>query len=402
MTTNDLTQLHIDKTRLPDRRLKRWGWAVLLLILLISCGYLYSKGLLSPSVEVQTVSVQRIYPSQTLTVLNASGYVVAQRKAAVSSKITGKLVYLAVEEGSRVKEGDIIAHLENDDMLASRDRSVSGVKSAQHNLEQASADLDEATLSYQRSQELVLRGYIARSEFDLAEARYKRLHAAVASSKSAVSAARASLKEIDVNLDYAVLRAPFDAVVLTKNADVGDIITPLGAAANAKAAVVNLADMHSLQVEVDVAESNIEKVYSGQPCEITLDAISNERFPGSVHMIVPTADRTKASILVKIAFNQLHAKILPEMSAKAAFLQREIQIDEMRPMVVVPVTAVLNRNQQSTAYKISDDRAIRIQVTIGRTMNDILEILSGLNIGDKIINSPSDKVQDGTKIKFAK
>ncbi len=137
--------------------------------------------------------------------------------------------------------------------------------------------------------------------------------------EAAVLAAQAALKAAEVNLEYTLIRAPFDAVVLTKNADVGDIVTPIGAAAKAKAAVVTIADMDSLQVEADVSESNLEKVKEGQPCEIQLDALPGERFDGDVHMIVPTADRTKATVMVKVRFARLDPRILPEMSARVAF-----------------------------------------------------------------------------------
>jgi len=403
MTENDLAQLRIDKSGIPNRsfKKKRYVLVVFLAGLLIAAGYLYNKGVLTPSVQVQTASVQKIYPSQTFTVLNASGYVVAQRKAAIASKITGRLVYLAVEEGSRVKKGDIIARLENEDTLALKDQALAGLKTAHFQLEQSLAELDDATLSYNRSKELVSAGYIAKAEFDSADARFKRARAAAQANQAAVSNSQAALKGAEVTLDYANMRAPYDAVVLTKNADIGDIVTPLGAAANAKAAVVNVADMDSLKVEVDVSESNIEKVFKDQPCEIHLDALPSERFPGKVHMIVPTADRTKASVMVKVAFNVLNPKVLPEMSAKVAFLLRDITEAEMQPITAVPTSAIVHRNNQVVVFRLSGDRAVETRVVPGRQMNGMSEILSGLNIGDKILVSTSEKILEGTKVKLA-
>ena len=369
--------------------------------LLIAAGFLYNKGILTPAVEVQITSVQKIYPSQTFTILNASGYVVAQRKAAVATKITGRLVYLAVEEGSRVKKGDIIARLENEDTLAVKDQALASVQTARFQREQSLAELSDATLSYNRSKELVSAGYIAKAEFDAADARFKRAKAAAQASQAAISNSQAALKGAEVTLDYANLRAPFDAVVLTKNADIGDIVTPLGAAANAKAAVVDVADMDSLKVEVDVSESNIEKVFMKQPCEIQLDALPSERFPGKVHMIVPTADRTKASVMVKVAFNTLSPKVLPEMSAKVAFLLREITEAEMQPITAVPTSAIVHRNNQTVVFRISGNRAAGVPVAVGRRMNGMSEILSGLNIGDKVLVSPSENILEGTKVKLA-
>jgi RND family efflux transporter MFP subunit len=403
MTENDLTQLRIDKSGIPNRSFKKKRYVLLafLACLLIATGFLYKKGFLTPAVSVQTASVQKIYPSQTFTILNASGYVVAQRKAAVATKITGRLVYLAVEEGSRVKKGDIIARLENEDTLAAKDQALAGIQTARFQLEQSLAELSDATLSYNRSKELVSAGYIAMAEFDAADARFKRARAAAMASQAAISNSQAVLKGAEVTLEYANLRAPFDAVVLTKNADIGDIVTPLGAAAKAKASVVDVADMDSLKVEVDVSESNIEKVFTNQPCEIQLDALPSERFSGKVHMIVPTADRSKASVMVKVAFDALSPKVLPEMSAKVAFLLRKITEAEMQPITAVAASAIVQRNNRTIVFKFSGNRAAGAQVALGRRMNGLCEILSGLNIGDKILVSPSENIFEGTKVKLA-
>jgi len=399
---NSLSHLHIDKSRHPpSSRKKRYIPFVLGVALLFAAGWLYHLGVLGPAVSVQTVSVQKMYPSQTITVLNASGYVVAQRKAAVASKITGRLIYLAVEEGSRVKKGEIIARLENNDSLAARDQAEAGLHTARFQLEQSLAELTEATLTYNRNKDLIAGGYIAKSDFDAADARYKRAIAMVHANEAAVRNREAALKAAEVTVDYANLRAPFDAVVLTKNADVGDIVTPLGAAANAKAAVVDVADMDSLKVEVDVSESNIGKVFMHQPCEIYLDALPAERFAGRVHIIVPTADRTKASVMVKVAFDALNPRVLPEMSAKVAFLSRAIQETEKQPVMALPAAAVLSRNDRSVVFGMVQDKAVEIPITIGRQLNGMVEIVAGVNIGDKIIASPAGNLQDGTKVKLA-
>ncbi len=167
------------------------------------------------------------------------------------------------------------------------------------------------------------QGIVSQAEYDAAEARFKRATAVTAGAEAGIRSAAAALQGATVNLDYSLIRAPFDAVVLTKNADVGDIITPLGAAANAKAAVFTIADLGSLQVEADVSESNLSQIRKGQPCEITLDALPGSRFRAAVHTVVPTADRSKASVMVKIRFLERDERIFPEMSAKVAFLERE-------------------------------------------------------------------------------
>jgi len=367
---------------------------------LIAAGILYKQGYLTPAIEVRVSKVVNIYPSQTYTLLNASGYVVAQRKAAVASKITGRLVYLGVEEGNRVKKGQVIARLENDDAVAARNRASANVNAARAALEQAVAEFDDAELNFKRMSKLSERGSVARSENDIAEARWKRAKAAVSAQKSSIKASEAALKETEVMLEYATIRAPFDAVVLTKNADIGDIITPLGAATNAKAAVVDIADMESLQVEVDVSESNIGIVKNGQPCEIQLDALQDSRFSGAVHMIVPTADRTKASVMVKVAFKENDPRILPEMSAKVAFLSREVPPEEEKPLTAVPADAITVNEKKESVFLVKDGRAYKTEIKTGRRVGNMVELLSGAGIGEIMVAKPVGKIKDGIKVKI--
>jgi len=188
---------------------------------------------------------------------------------------------------------------------------------------------------------------------------------------------------------------------LTKNADIGDIITPIGAAADAKAAVVTIADMESLLVEVDVSESNLQMVTTGQPCEIQLDALPDSRFRGVVHMIVPTADRTKATILVKVRFVDKDSRILPEMSAKAAFLSREIRDDEQKPRTALNPAAVIDRKGKTSVFLIKENRVIEMPVTLGEKLGDMVEVLGGVKAGDRVVLRPLDKVKNGSKIKIA-
>jgi RND family efflux transporter MFP subunit len=286
---------------------------------------------LSRGMEVHTVTVNRVSPSQLLAKLNASGYVVAQRKADVAVKITGQLVSLMVSEGSVVKEGQVLARLENDDVQALVDQNRANVVLAEARAREARANLEDAERHFTRMRKLVTTGAVSRSDFDTAEARAKASRAAMNASAAALKASRAALRSSEVSLSYTEIRAPFDAVVLTKNADVGDIVTPLGAASTAKAAVVSIADLSSLQVEADVSEGNIGQVSPGQPCEITLDALPGERFPGVVNTIVPTVDRSKATVMVKVRFMESDPRVLPEMSAKCGgSLEKAVTADEQQ------------------------------------------------------------------------
>jgi RND family efflux transporter MFP subunit len=379
---------------------KRYIISVVIILILILTVILYRQGFLTPALEVKVSKVGNVYPSQTYTLLNASGYVVAQRKAAVASKITGRLVYIGVEEGSRVRKGEIVARLENEDAVAARNRASANVNAAKASLDQAAAELDDALLNFSRMQKLSEKGSVARAEYDAAETRLKRARAGVSAQKAAIGAGEAALKETEVVLEYTNMRAPFDAVVLTKNADIGDIVTPLGAAANAKAAVVDIADMESLQVEVDVSETNIYLVKKGQPCEIRLDALQDSRFRGSVHMIVPTADRTKASVMVKVAFAEKDPRILPEMSSKVAFLSREIPPEEQKAFKAVPTAAVITKEGTPYVFTVKNGRANRTDIKTGKQAGEITELISGLEPGGMLITEPLDKVKNGMKVKI--
>ena len=403
MAIEDLSKLKIDKTlKTSPPTLRKWlKYFVIAFILIALTGILYFTGIIAPATSVEVVSVSQIYPSQTFTLLNASGYVVAQRKAAVASKITGRLVSLYVSEGSRVKKGQVVARLENEDAEAAREQAKANLSVANANLEQARAELKDATLTYNRNKRLISNGAISQVEYENSEIRYIRAKAVVDSAEATIKANSAALRSATVAEDYAIIRSPFDAVVLTKNADIGDIVTPLGAAANAKAAVVTIADMTSLEVEADVSESNLSLIKSGQPCQIQLDALPDSRFNGVVKTIVPTADRSKASIMVKVAFTDNDLRILPEMSAKVAFLSRPVKPEEMKPRTALDRSAVIDRSDKKVAFLVKGDEVLETTVSIGEQFGDMIEVLSGLKSGDRVVLKPLDKLKNGSKIKVA-
>jgi len=203
-----------------------------------------------------------------------------------------------------------------------------------------------------------------------------------------------------VSFDYTKIRSPFDGVVLTKNADVGDIVTPLGAAANAKASVVTIADLDSLRVEVDVSESSLEKVKKGQSCEILLDALPQDRFAGVVHSIVPTADRSKATVMVKVSFLARDPRILPEMSAKVAFLERPVKSGEQQSRVMLPKAALVKRDGKSFVYLLTGDVVSETPVQAVDSGGELIEI-QGVKVGDKVALKPLDRLSNGSKVKTA-
>jgi RND family efflux transporter MFP subunit len=401
LADEDILKLKIDKspaTFQSGRRRKRFYWVIALLVI-ISTGILYFAGIFTPSVNVEVANVAQMYPSQTFTLLNASGYVVAQRKAAVASKVTGLLVSISVEEGSRVKEGQIIAQLENDDVKAAKRQAEANLNVSRYNLEQTEAELQDATLSFNRNKELLANDYVSQAEYDASEARYRSAIAGVDAAGATVKANEALLQAANVAIEYTLIRAPFDAVVLTKNADVGDIVTPISAAAEAKAAVVTIADMGSLQVEVDVAESNLQTVKVGQPCEIQLDALPESRFRGEVYMVVPTADRTKATVLIKVRFLDSDNRILPEMSAKVAFLSKPVKPEEQKPRTVINPGAVMDRKGKNVVYVVKDNQVVETPITVGERLGDMVEVIEGVKAGDRVVVKNTEKLREGSRIK---
>ena len=387
----DLASLRIDRSsqggNLPAKsKTKRKIVIAVAVALVLEAVIMLLKDVFNPGVEVQLATAALTSPSQSNAVLTASGYVVARRKAAVASKGTGRLVFLGVEEGDKVKMGQVIARLEDSDVIAARDR-------ARENLRLAEADLYEAKKNLERMRILLKQEAIAPVEVDVADARYKRVVATI-------EAARYGVREAEVAVENTRIIAPFDGTVLKKNADVGEIVAPLAGAASSKAAVVTIADMSSLEVDADVSEANITRVAPEQQCEITLDAYPQQRYPGYVTKIVPTADRAKATVLVKIKFQKYDQRVLPEMSAKISFLAIGYKAEsaDHKLLLTVPESAVATRAGRGVVYQIRDNRAVEVPVSTGRKLAGLLEIKSGLKEGDKIIAKVDDRIEAGAKI----
>ena len=389
---SDLSSLRIDRSarQLPQKRRSRSRiviWTIIVL-LLIAIG-LAVKRWLDPGVEVQLATATLTSPSQANAVLTASGYVVARRKAAVASKGTGTLIYLAVEEGDRVKKGQVIARLDDSDVIATLRRS-------RENLRVAEADLEDAKKNYQRMQAVIGKRAVSQADYDAAEARYKRV-------VSTIEAAKYAVREAEVAVENTRIIAPFDGTVLKKNADVGEIVAPLAGAASSRAAVVTIADMSSLEVDADVSEANIPRVAAEQNCEITLDAYPQHRYPGYVSNIVPTADRAKATVMVKIKFKQYDQRVLPEMGAKVTFLAPGTSADAttVKPLLTVPAAAVMERDGRAVVFEIKEDRAAEVPVTTGRRLGSAIEITSGLKEGDRLISKADDRLKNGAKVSLS-
>ena len=403
MPQEDLSKLKIDqsvKKSVTAGRKKKPFIIGALVALLILGAVLYRFGVIAPTATVDVTTVSLVYPAQSLSVLNASGYIVAQRKAAVASKMTGRLTALMVEEGSLVRKGQILARMESADVTAMKGQGTANLANARSMLKQATVERDNLQQEHDRYLRLIAGGNVSQSEYDMIHTRFLRSQEAVRGAEAAVESAAAALSGAEANLDYTLIRAPFDGVVLTKNADVGDIVTPLSASATSKAAVVTLADMDSLQVEVDVSETSITLIKVGQPCDVQLDALADKRFRGTVHAIVPTVDRAKATVLVKVRFLDKDTRMLPDMSAKVSFLSRELAAYELQPRLAVNQAALDSAEGKSIVYRIENDKVRKTAITTGGKLGDMQEVKAGLKAGDRVVLKPKD-LKDGTKIKVA-
>jgi RND family efflux transporter MFP subunit len=383
-------------------RLRRVLRLVVVAGVLVAAGVWGWRWLANAPVEVDEATVTTAYPYQSLAALTSTGYVVAQRKAAVASKATGRLEWLGVAEGSRVRRGEVIARLESADVSAARDQAAAALKVAQANLEQARVEAQDARRALARASELLERRFVSEAVHDQAQARLDKAAAGVRSQDASVAVARANLRAAEVSLEQTLIRAPFDGVVLTKSADVGDVVTPFSSSMDAKGAVVTMADMATLEVEADVSESNLARVRPGQPVEIQLDALPDRRFRGVVSRTVPTVDRSKATVMTKIRFVDTDARVLPEMSAKAIFLEREVSEAERSPRTAVQAAALTKRDGADVAFVVTDGKARLRPVRIGVTMADLVEVVDGLSPGEKVVLRPGPRLLDGAAVRPAR
>lgn len=401
MDTPDLDRLRIDRDAqapLGDTRRRRiLPWLALAAIL--AAALLAALRVFGASERVTTADASFAWPSQQYTLLNATGYVAPQRKAAISSKASGRLEWLGVLEGSRVRKDELIARLENRDVAAALGQARANVAVARASLEQAGAELADASRAQARAAELLERDFIARASHDAALARRDKAAAAVTGARAAVAAAEANAVAAAVALDQTLIRAPFDGIILTKSANVGDNITPFSSAADSKGAVVTMADMETLEVETDVSESSLASIAVGQPAEISLDAFPALRLLGEVARTVPTVDRSKATLLVKVRFLERDPRVLPDMSARVAFLSRKPGPDERRPLLAVPRAAVAMRAGRPVVFAVEDGRARAVPVVPGRSLGELVAVAGRLSPASKVVLRPSSRLADGGRVR---
>jgi HlyD family secretion protein len=354
-------------------------------------------------------------------VLTASGYIVARREAIVSSKIQGRLSELRVEEGSVVREGEILARLESTDLLASVERAKAQVQqadaqvgSAQAQVRRAEADLAEARRQLGVAERLNTEKLLAVDSYDAARSRVALAEAALgqanADAQRATAArtqAAAELNVAEAQLQNTVIKAPFAGTVVRKMAEVGESVAPIPPGVNistASGAIVALADLATLEMEADVSESNVARLEEGQPAEVTVEAFPDKRYKSVLRQVIPTADRTKATVLTKVTLLEKDKDLKPEMSAKVTFLEAEpagqpaAQAAPATPVILVPQAAVVTRDGGQKVFEVVDGKAQMRSVTTGGTRRDLLIVTDGLVGSETLVVRPPESLADGTAV----
>jgi len=406
----DLSGLRIDRDAPPrGGGAPRWLVALLVAIaLLIAAGFWLAPRLFPRTTDVAVAVAEPLggaLGAGGSEVLTASGYVVARQRAAVSTETSGRLAALYVEEGSRVARGQILGVLRNDEQKAAVESAKAALASARADLTEARASAHESDLARSRSRELLSRALISQAEFDQADARAKVDAARVGSAEANLENAAARLRAAEVDLERTFIRAPFAGAVLRKEAEVGEIVSPLPSSGGlTRGAVVTMANLATLEVEVDVNEGYVARTRDGMRAEIALDAYPDVRYPGRVRQIVPTADRQKATVQVKVAFDSLDARVLPEMGCKVTFLADAPAAggdtaSAAIAAVTVPNGAIADRDGRAVVFVMERGRAALRDVSPRPYGADRAAVSGGIAAGERVVVSAPPTLRDGDRIR---
>lgn len=408
-TTNAdlLKSLKIDRNAPPPPSSQRGVWIALavvaaLLVLGVAGWAFFGR---DKGIDVQTAEVVAIgNGGGNPSVLDATGYVVARRMATVSSKITGKVREIMIEEGQQVEAGQIMATLDPIDANAQRDLSQSQVLAALSQIDSVRAQLKDAESNAARLGALVGQKLVSRAQYEQAVAQRDALRAQVNTAQRNAQVASASLKIAEHSVDNTIVRAPFAGVVIAKAAQPGEIVSPLSAGGGfTRTGIGTIVDMDSLEVEVEVGEAFIGRVKPGMATETVLNAYQDWKIPGKVIAIIPAADRGKATVKVRVGLDAKDPRIVPDMGARVGFLEAVKPVDtNAKPGVLAPAAAIVQRGDKDVVFIIDGEQARQRSVTLGRTLGDDREVLQGLAGGDRVILAPSDKLVDGTRVRLAR
>jgi len=412
----DLSKLRINRDDPPPavkRALGRVLWLVGAAVVIIAAVVMIGRRGGGVPVQVVTVSTTtggggRGTGASGSVAVVANGYVVARTKAAVSAKIPGRLAMLNVSEGSQVQKGDIIARLDNADYAAAVGQAEAGLASAKATLIEAQSDRDQMQRDYVRVRDIHAQNpnLVSPQDVENADSRARQAEARFGAQQARVDAAAASLRMAQANLENTYIRAPFSGTVLRKEAEVGEVVAPSVGGGLTRGAVVTMADLATLEVEVDVNEAYIARIQGGQQARITLDAYPDTAFRGTVRQVVPTADRQRATVQVKVAIVDRDPRILTEMGAKVEFLTPEraaapgAQQTVERPRILVPADAVRSDNGRDVVWIVRDGRLQKRDVDAGPVSGNFREIRSGLSGGEQLLVGGIETPKEGQRVRL--
>jgi len=395
----DLSGLKIDpNAKTLKKSSKPWLLLGILCVLIVLALSAYAW-VSAQKAEVTVMTVQNPGESQINSVLNASGYVTPRLRATIAAKITGRVKEMLVEEGMQVKQGDILARLDDSDAQASFNAAEAERNAAVSGLHELEINLEEAQKNLERIKTLKAEGIVDQQSLDKAQAAADGLKARLQMTQDQVKAVEAKMKMAEIEIENCVIRAPFSGIAVSKDAQVGEVVSPVSAGAHTRTGISTLVDMTSLEIEVDVNESYISKVTIGQKVKATLDAYPDWIMGGKVRTIIPTADRQKATVKVRISFDELDGKIIPDMGVKVAFLNDEGEMKETSQVrAIVPKEVLRQARGKTVVYVVKTGKLEERVVTTGASGSSGVEILSGVMPGEQLVLSGPAVLQDGQDV----
>jgi RND family efflux transporter MFP subunit len=402
--SKDLAALRIDR---DDRggssgRIGLISAIAILVLVAVAGAWYWSVNLNAASVKVAPATVKSGGSSAPGAILNASGYVVARRQATVSSKFTGKVMDVLIEEGHPVKAGQVVAHLDDTQARAAFALAEAQLAAATKGMAEDEAKLAQAELDLKRRQALLKDQVVGQAEVDDAQSLVNSTKARIEYSRQQITVAERQVEMQKTNLDDTVIRAPFAGMVISKDAQPGEMISPVSAGGGfTRTGIGTIVDMASLEIEVDVSEAYINRVKDGQRVEATLDAYPDWQIPAHVITTIPSADRQKATVKVRIGFEKLDPRILPDMGVKVAFLADAPAPGQAPPVprVTVPKTAVHSADGKSIVFVLNEDRVERRAVSVGLENGDQVELVSGVRAGERVVVDAPPTLKDGDRVR---
>ena len=403
-----LKELRIDRNRPtqssgPSRGVIAAVVVLVLIVLAVGGWFAFGRNTAPP---VKTASVTAIgggNGAAGASVLDATGYIVARRIATVSAKITGKVREVMIEEGQRVEAGQIMATLDPIDADAQRSLSAAQLSAAQSDTARVQAQLKEAEANATRLSSLVTQQLVSKSQYDQAVASRDSLRAQLLTAQRNVKVSQDSLHISDLGVDNTIVRAPFSGVVTAKAAQPGEIVSPLSAGGGfTRTGIGTIVDMDSLEIEVDVGESFIGRVQPKMPVEAILNAYPDWKIPAEVIAIIPTADRGKATVKVRIALKSRDPRIVPEMGVRVSFLEAAKPASgaaQSKPSAMAPAAALVQRDGKDVVFVVADDKVAQTSVTLGRKLGEDREVTAGLVGGETVVLDPPESLKDGSPVR---